>query len=173
MLCCYGCRDVWGGVVDHQLPTMIKRLALCLAVLALILARTSAQSKSEKSLYQRIGGYDVIASVVDDWFARQAKDQRFTRFLAVRSITSRRKGRQQVVDFLCEATGGPCFYSGKDMRTAHAGLGITEDVWQGQIDYLIEALDKCKVPAKEKQEFVDVVSSFRSAVVETRPPGRH
>ena len=85
------------------------------------------------SLYQRIGGYDVLAAVVDDLFALMRADSRFARFGAGRSIDSRHRAQQLTVDFLCSLSGGPCYYTGRDMRTSHAGLQIVESEWDATI----------------------------------------
>src|SRR5512146_706104 len=85
-----------------------------------------------RSLYQRLGGYDVIAAVIDDLFARLREDPQFARF-SVRSLDSHHRARQLLVDQVCALAGGPCIYIGRDMRTSHAGLGITEDEWDANL----------------------------------------
>jgi hemoglobin len=89
----------------------------------------------EKSLYHRLGGYDVIAGIVDDLFSRLRSDPEFARFAAGRSLDSHHRSRQLLVDQLCALTGGPCIYIGRDMKTSHAGLGITESEWQANLKY--------------------------------------
>src|SRR4051812_45387602 len=79
----------------------------------------------DKSLYQRIGGYDAIAAVTDDFLARLEKDDKLGRFFqGVSDDDSVIRIRQHVIDLVCAQTGGPCKYTGRDMKTAHAGLGI-------------------------------------------------
>ena len=84
---------------------------------------------AKDSLYKRLGGYDAIAAVTDDFIARLIGDPMFARFFAGFSDDSKKRLRQNLVDFLCEKTGGPCFYLGRDMKTAHAGLAITKAEW--------------------------------------------
>ncbi len=74
--------------------------------------------------------------------------------------------RQNIVDQLCAATGGPCVYVGRDMKTAHAGLGIGEKDWTGSVDALVATLDKFKVPAKEKDEVLAAVGGLKKDIVE-------
>jgi len=76
----------------------------------------------ETTLYQRLGGYDVIAAVIDDFFAMMREDPKFTRF-SVRTLDSRNRSRQLLVDQICALAGGPCIYIGRDMRTSHARPG--------------------------------------------------
>ena len=68
------------------------------------------------------------------------------------------------MDFLCQATGGPCAYHGRDMKTAH-GLGITEDDWTASVKHLTATLDKFKVPEKEKGEVLSAISGLRGDIV--------
>ena len=117
-------------------------------------------------MYKRLGGYDVICSIVDAWFARMAEDLKFALFPAGRSDFSRKRTRQLTVDFLCEATGGPCHYFGLDIRTAHRGLGITEQQWNINMKYLSEVLDQLKVAQPEKKEFLGLVTAYKDSILE-------
>jgi hemoglobin len=110
----------------------------------------SQTSASSQTLYKRLGGYDAIAAVSDDFITRLAGDKQLSRFLVGLSDDSKKKLRQHVVDQLCEATGGPCIYTGRTMRASHAGLGITEADWQATVKHLVATLEKFKVPEKEK-----------------------
>jgi hemoglobin len=83
---------------------------------------TQAQEKTNGSLYQRLGGYDTIAAVCDDFITRFSADPQATRFFAGFGLDSRKRLRQLIVDQLCEATGGPCYYTGRSMKQTHAGM---------------------------------------------------
>ena len=83
------------------------------------------QAAAQDSLYKRLGGYDALAAVTDDFIGRLATDPKEGRFFVGLSTDSKVRVRQHVVDFLCVATGGPCKYTGRDMETAHTGLNIT------------------------------------------------
>ena len=128
-------------------------------------APTKAQ-KPEKSLYQRLGGYDAIAAVVDDFIGRLVADKRFTKFFVGHSEDSLKKIRMHVIDQLCAAAGGPCLYIGRDMRTTHHGLGITSDDWDASANHLVESLDKFKVPKAEKDELLAFVSTLKKDIVD-------
>jgi hemoglobin len=120
----------------------------------------------EKSLYQRLGGYDAIAAVVDEFIARIVTDKTLSRFFGGASTDTQMKFRQHLVDQICAATGGPCVYVGRDMKTAHGGLGITEAEWQAGVNDLVAALDKFKVPEKEKNELLGAVAGMKNDIVE-------
>ncbi len=70
------------------------------------------------------------------------------------------------MDFLCEAAGDPCHYFGLDIKTAHQGLGITEQLWTVNMGYLGEVLDQLKVAQREKKEFLNLVTVYKDSVVE-------
>ncbi len=123
-------------------------------------------NQSEKTLYRRLGGYDVIAAVISDLFALMAADPRLARFGAGRSLDSRSRGRQLTIDQLCALTGGPCVYIGRDMKTAHTGLGISEEDWKRMMELTAAALDRNNVPKKEKEEFLGIFEGFKDDIVE-------
>lgn len=117
------------------------------------------------SLYQRLGGYDAVAAVVDDWLGRLRNDPMFTKFRTGYSQDSMKRRRQLTVDYFCRATGGPCFYRGRAMKLSHAGLGITEKEWNAALQHLASALDKFKIPPKEKGEVLTLISGLKMEVV--------
>lgn len=125
----------------------------------------SAQMKGD-SLYKRLGGYDALAAVTDEFITRLATDKDVGRFFVGASENSKMRIRQLVVDQLCAATGGPCVYIGRDMKTAHKGLGITEKDWDIAVKHLGATLDKFKVPKKEQDEVVAALSGLKKDIVE-------
>ena len=127
---------------------------------------TSFNSPPEETLYRRLGGYDVIAAVIDEFLSRFRSDPRFARFGAGRSLDSRQRARQLLVDQICSLAGGPCMYIGRDMKTAHAGLGITEAEWQANMQYASAALEKYGVALKEKEEFLAIFQKYKGDIVE-------
>ena len=64
------------------------------------------QATAQDSLYKRLGGYDALAAVSDDFIGRLATDPKEGRFFVGLSTDSKTRVRQHVVDFLCVATGG-------------------------------------------------------------------
>ena len=129
----------------------------------------SAQSMGNQpsaTLYKRLGGYDAVAAVTDEFLGRLISDPQFKRFFAGHSADSIKRIRQLIVDQLCVATGGPCVYIGRDTKTTHAGLGITESDWQATVKHLVATLDKFIVPEKEKGELLSIASSLKGDIVE-------
>jgi hemoglobin len=120
------------------------------------------------SLYARLGGYDAIAAVVDDFIGRLATDPQFQKFFVGHSQDSIHRIRQLIVDQFCQVTGGSCVNIGRDMKTAHKGLGISEADWNASVKHLIASLDKFKVPEKEKGELLAIAGKLKDDIVEKR-----
>lgn len=136
--------------------------AACVLSLSLDLG---AQTKPD-SLYKRVGGYDAVAAVVDDFVPRLAGDPKLAKFFGGHAADSLKRIRQLVVDQLCMAMGGPCIYLGRDTKTAHAGLGITAADWDIAVGHLKATLAKLKVPAKETDEVLALATTLRKDIVE-------
>jgi len=128
----------------------------------------SMTDMKEKTLYQRLGGYDAIAAVSDDFIMQLGTGKRLKRFFVGLSDDSKKKLRQHLVDFLCNLTGGPCLYHGRDMKTVHTGLGIDEDDWKEGVDALAATLEKFKVPEKEKNEVLTAFGTLKKDIVEKK-----
>jgi hemoglobin len=144
--------------------TPVRRsLALALLALPLIAAPAGAQ---EKSLYQRLGGYDAIAAVSDEFIGRLASDEQIKKFFAVFSNDSKTRIRQLVIDLICKSTGGPCAYTGRDMKTSHAGAGITKSDWDRSLKIFGEVLNKFKVPEREQKELAALLGPLEKDIVE-------
>ena len=145
-------------------------LALLLAPVAWgINASPAAQdAAAQKSLYARLGGYDAIAAVVDDFVGRLVTDKQFERFFTGHSTDSKKRIRQHIVDQLCAAAGGPCIYTGRTMKDSHVGLGISEAEWDASAKHLVASLDKFKVPEPEKKELLAFVTGLKADIVEKK-----
>ena len=120
----------------------------------------------EKSLYERVGGYNALAAVVDDFIGRLVADKQFEKFFSGHSNDSKKRIRQHILDQFCAATGGPCVYTGRDMKTTHSGLGITNAEWDAAAKHLAASIDKFKVPEKEKGEILAFVTTLKKDIVE-------
>jgi len=117
------------------------------------------------TLYHRMGGYDVIAAFTDDLLERLVQDSQIGAYWKGKCKDSMRRDRQLLVDFLCAATGGPAVYCGRDMKTSHEGLGITEGDWEVFVKHTVAALEKCRVPEREKAEFLATAGMLKSQIV--------
>jgi hemoglobin len=123
-------------------------------------------TSADRSLYQRLGGYDVIAAVFTDYVNRMRADPKMARFSGGRGADKKARDLQLNIDYMCKAAGGPMYYLGRDLRTAHAGLNITDEEWAVNMRYMAEALDAQNVSGSEKAEFLAVIEGMRGDIVE-------
>lgn len=122
---------------------------------------------ADKSLYERLGGYDAIAAVAGDLLPRLQADSRLARFWQNRGEDGLRREKQLLIDFLCASAGGPLYYTGRDMKTSHKGMKISEGDWSAFLGHLNATLDAFKVPQAERNAVVAFVESTKRDIVET------
>jgi hemoglobin len=144
-------------------------LALALAGIASSAHAQAAPAKT-KSLYDRLGGKGAITAVVDEFVSRVAADTAINSFFAATAADPKRLAgfKGKLVDQICQASGGPCKYTGKDMKTAHAGMGVTEADFNALVGDLAGALDKFKVPEQEKSELLGALGGMKDDIVEKK-----
>jgi len=147
------------------------RTLLTVAALGAVLlgASSLAAQEAKPTLYKRLGGYDALAAVTDDFLGRLAADPSLGRFFVGTSKEHLGRIRQLVVDQLCAATGGPCIYIGRDMKTTHEGLAITEADWDTAVKHLNATLDKFKVPKPEQDEVRAAIGGLEKDIVQAKP----
>ena len=115
------------------------------------------------SLYERLGGLDAITAVVDSFVGRCAEDARINAKFARTDIPRLRK---MLIDQVCEASGGPCSYSGRSMKETHNGMGVTGGEFDALVEDLVATLDSFSVPEAEKEELLGVLGPLRGEIVE-------
>lgn len=118
------------------------------------------------TLYKRLGGYDAIAAVVDDLLARLMADAQLARFWHNRAQDSVKREKQLLIDFLCSSAGGPLYYVGRDMKTSHRGMGITDSDWQAFLGHLEATLDTFEVPPAERADVLSFIGSTKPDILE-------
>ena len=139
--------------------------ALALAACAQTSQMVDAPMKAMKgtpTLYDRLGGQPAIDAVVDDFVANVAADKRINKFFANSNIP---KLKRLLGEQICAGTGGPCTYTGRDMKTTHARMGVTERHFNALVEDLVMSLDKHKVPQEEQQELLGVLGPMKSDIV--------
>ena len=119
------------------------------------------------ALYERLGGKDAIAAVVDDFVARCEKDGRINGKFAKTDIPRLKK---MLIDQVCEATGGPCTYAGRDMKETHAGMGVTSGEFDALVQDLVASLDQFDVSKGDQDELLAVLGPMKSYIVEIDSP---
>src|SRR5712672_1897431 len=110
------------------------------------------------TLYKRLGGYDAIAAVADNLLPRLTADAQLGRFWQHRGEDGVRREKQLLINFLCASAGGPMYYTGRDMKISHRGLGISESDWQAFLDHVETTLTTFEGPAPERTEVLAFVA---------------
>ena len=116
-----------------------------------------------KSLYDRLGGKTAITAVVDEFVGNVAADVRINKFFATTNIPNL---KMHLVNQICQASGGPCKYTGRTMKETHQGMGVSGADFGALVEDLVKALDKFKVPEKEKGELLGVLGPMKTDIVE-------
>ncbi len=121
---------------------------------------------SDKSLYERLGGYDGIVGAVDEILPRLAGDAQLGRFWQNRGEDGIARERQLLIDFLSDASGGPMYYTGRGMTLTHKGMGIGESDWTVFTGHIAAALDNLSVGEPERGDVLGFMESLKGEVVE-------
>jgi hemoglobin len=140
----------------------VNRMIRAVAAGALLLGCASGVSAADKSLYDRLGGKPAITAVVDDFVGNVAADNRINGFFAKTDIP---RLKQLLVEQICAGAGGPCTYTGRDMKTTHMGMGVADQHFAALVEDLVKSLDKFKVPAREKNELLGVLGPMKTDIV--------
>jgi hemoglobin len=151
---------------------MLKKRVSILVVLGVLAAGGRAlpaqAPPAAKSLYDRLGGAYAIATVVDDFIERLLVNDVLNANPAIKQARDRvpKAGLKfHVATLVCQVTGGPCKYVGRDMKSSHAHLNIHEAEWDAMVVDFKKTLDKFKVPAAEQGELIAIVGSTKPQIV--------
>ncbi|MBI3095298.1 MAG: group 1 truncated hemoglobin [Rhodocyclales bacterium] len=141
---------------------LAKKSVRLLAGGLIAMSLSAASFAADKTLYARLGGKAALQAVVGELWNNVAADARINgRF----KHTKPEAFGGQLVDFLCQASGGPCQYQGKDMKSAHTGMKLTDAEFSALAEDTTKALDKFKVPAREQSEVIGLLASLKGDVV--------
>ena len=137
-----------------------------IALLTIVLALPPTALAQEKSLYERLGGYDGISAVVDDFAPKLFVDPVVGKRFFGMSDDSRQGFRQKNKNLVCKVTGGPCRVISRPAAVTHGGLGIKASEFDIVVNHLADTLSKFKVPEKEQQELLTIIGTLRPDIVE-------
>ncbi len=137
-----------------------------MALIMFVLALPRLALAEEKSLYERLGGYDAISAVVDDFAAKLFTDPVVGKRFFGMSDDSRKGFRQKNKNLVCKVTGGPCKIISRPAAVTHGGLKIKASEFNIVVAHLVDTLNKFKVPAKEQKELLTIIGTLRPDIVE-------
>ena len=147
---------------------MLLLCAFCITAASSVVQGEEKNSTETPSLYDRLGGLPAISVVVSDLLDAMDSDSMLNENPAIakaRHAAPKEYLKFHVTSMVCQATGGPCTYIGKDMASSHAHLNINEAEWARMGEILTEILAKYKVPETEVQELFAILGSTKSAIV--------
>jgi hemoglobin len=137
-------------------------ILMVVALVATGCASMDGGMAAKKPLYDRLGGKGAIQAVVDDFIANVAADARINKRFANADIP---RLKTKLVEQICEASGGPCKYTGATMLDAHRGMNVTDAEFTALVEDLVKSLDKFKVPSQEKTELLTALGGMKSQIV--------
>jgi hemoglobin len=143
----------------------MRTITRALVVMSLAMTISAVAAAQKKTLYVRLGGTPALEAVVGEFIGRAAGDGRINMKFARTDIP---RLKAMLIEQLCEATGGPCKYSGRSMKTAHKGMKVTEGEFNALVEDLVGALDKFNVPDKEKHDLLDILGPLKAQIVEVK-----
>ncbi len=129
-------------------------------------ARRANEVGDEATLYERLGGRESIAAVVDRFYERVMDDDRLVRFFEDVDMERQRAHQTQ---FLSAVTGGPVDYDGESMREAHDHLDITEEDFAAIATHLEDTLQEFYVGERERREVLTEFGSYEEEIVSASP----
>lgn len=141
------------------------------ALTAVMLGTSSVhatEAQPAKSLYDRLGGVYPISVVVDTFIDLLLVNDVLNAnpaIAAARAHVPAAGLKFHVTALVCQQTGGPCAYTGRDMKASHAHLNINEKEWQSMLVDFRRVLNNYGVPAAEQQELVTIVESTKKDIV--------
>lgn len=157
-----------GKKVRDRFVTALMNLRVGLSAFLLVLGASSPAWSQSKSLYERLGGYDAISAVVEDFAPKLFSDQKVGRFFVGMSTDSRQGFMQKNKNLVCKVTGGPCQIISRPAKTAHGGLGISEGDFNVVVQHLVDTLNKFKVPDMEQKELLGIIGTLKPDIVEKK-----
>ena len=120
---------------------------------------------NQKSLYERLGGYDGVTAFVDDLLPRLQGDSQLGRFWQNRGDDGIAREKQLLIDYLSSSAGGPMYYTGRDMKTSHTGMKISTRDWSIFLEQAGATLKTLQVPQQECDDVVAFVLSLKDDIV--------
>jgi hemoglobin len=141
---------------------LLKTTVAGLALVATLSACSTMNTNTDPTLYQRLGGMNAITAVVDDFVGNVAADDRINSQFAHTDIPHLKR---MLVEQLCAGTGGPCTYTGRDMKSAHAGRNISSEQFNALVEDLVKSLNKFNVPAKEQNDLLAILGPMKGDIV--------
>lgn len=136
--------------------------ALRTLYLAAALSLVPATVQADDSVYKAFGGQKGLTALVEDFMSIVLSDARINHTFTEASIP---RVKLMLVEQFCELTGGPCKYSGKDMRSSHATLNVTRAQFNALAEDLQIAMERANVPFREQNKLLAKLAPMQRDIV--------
>ena len=144
---------------------MFDGMSMAIIIVSLLAITCPVEGQTNKTLYERLGGYDAVSAVVGEFANRLFADEKLGAFFGGWNVEKQARFKQLNVLLVCNATGGPCTYLGRTMSASHQGMGLSDDQFDKVAGHLVATLDKFKVPKTEKGELLGIIGGLRPEIV--------
>lgn len=121
---------------------------------------------NQKSLYERLGGYEGVVAIVSEFMPRIRNDPQLGRFYRHRGEDGIAREQQLLVDFISSNAGGRMYYRGRDMASAHRSMKINESDWSALLGHCAATMEAVRAGPQECDEVVAFLASFKNEIVE-------
>ena len=143
----------------------MRKFLLALASLSFALLSSTASAQQAPSLYNQLGEKAGITKVVDTFVGNIAKDGRINAMFGATNIP---RLKMLLVEQVCEATGGPCKYTGRDMKASHAGMGVNRSHFNALVEDLQAAMSTEGVPFGVQNELLALLAPMYRDIIATK-----
>jgi hemoglobin len=127
------------------------------------MALAGSQPLSDESLFVRLGGKPAIEALVDDLLARVVADLRINSRFAAADLPHL---KTMMIDQICQASGGPCVYEGRDMKITHAGMAIGGEEFDALVGDLMQTMEKFEIGRREQTELLTTLRAMKTDIVD-------
>ncbi len=125
-----------------------------------------ADDAKPQTLYERLGGYNMISDIIDEFLVKMWTDPQVGRYFVGMGTDTREQLRQKNKLLMCRNTGGPCKIINRNMKVSHAGLGITDSDWNVAVTHLSNTLKDLNVGKQEQQDLLHLIVGLKKYIVE-------
>jgi hemoglobin len=114
------------------------------------------------ALYRTFGEKPGLVKLMDDFMTRLVADPRTGPFFGPANQTHI---KAELVEQFCQLTGGPCVYTGVDMKTIHASLGINKADFNALVEELQHAMDDQGIPFRDQNKLLALLAPMHRVII--------
>jgi hemoglobin len=117
-----------------------------------------------QNLFERLGGQDGLGTLVEALLVNIGGDHRVKVYF---NNLDQPRFKTNMVAFLCEKTGGPCAYTGREIKMAHKSMQVGPEDFQAMMEVTDKTLNEKGVSEADKKELLDILAAYKGDIVTT------